>query len=254
MNESTYILATGLLTDGATYTVGSVGYDRSIQALALRTIDGHAAGAGVSCQLTVGGAPATATFGLPVGQNSANIDLSQTPVTDPANSDLGLIIITANGERDLILTVTSQSNAVSLDPNWQVPTAGDLQSRIDAPTYAAFTSSILRGSQADPIPQILSDLTQTIRSLASRHSQLGPAGTIPTSFKTYFLGLCKQELFGRVAALRLFQDNIKAEVESANKRLDMLAKGQWPIEPPVAPLNPQPVAGASWGSDPAIDL
>ena len=254
MNESTYILAIGALVNGQTFTVGSVGYDRAIQQLVPKTIDGHAAAAVVSLQLTVNSVPVGSVFSIPAGQNGANIDLSANPITDPANSDLGLVIITANGERDIIVTVSSTASGSGLDPNWQVPTAGDLQSRIDAPTYAAFTGAVLRGSQADPVPQILSDLTQTVRSLASRRSQLGPPGTIPASFKTYFLSLCKQELFQRTPALRNLLDTIKTETDAANKRLDMLATGKWPIEPPTAPLTTQPVSGASWGSDPAIDL
>ena len=254
MNESTYILAIGALANGQTFTVGSVGYDRAIQQLVPKTIDGHAAAAVVSLQLTVNSVPVGNVFSIPAGQNGANIDLSANPIDDPANADLGLVIITANGERDIIVTVSSTASGSGLDPNWQVPTAGDLQSRIDASTYAEVNSATMQGAQSDPVPQILSDLTQTVRSLASRHSQLGPAGTIPSSFKTYFLSLCKAELFGRISAVRYLLESIKGEVDSANKRLDMLAKGQWPIEPPVNPLPTQPIPGASWGSDTAIDL
>ena len=254
MNESTYILAAGLLTDSATFTVGSVGYDRSIQALAVRTVDGHAAAANTVLQLTVSGVPAGDPITLTAGQNKTDVDTSSAPLACMAGADLGLKVVTNGGERDIIVTVSSTASGSGLDPNWQVPTAGDLQSRIDASTYAEVNSATMQGAQSDPVPQILSDLTQTVRSLASRHSQLGPAGTIPSSFKTYFLSLCKAELFGRISAVRYLLESIKGEVDSANKRLDMLAKGQWPIEPPVNPLPTQPIPGASWGSDTAIDL
>ena len=255
MNESTYILAPGLLNNGDRTTIGSVGYDRSIQQLVPKTTDGHVASANIVLQLTVAGVAVGNSFFIPSGTNAAlPIDLSAHPITDPAGSDLGLVIVTANGERDVIVTISSTASGSGLDPNWHVPTAGDLQSRIDANTYAEVTSAVMQGAQADPLPQILADLTQTIRSLASRHSQLGPAGTIPASFKTYFLSLCKAELSGRISAVRYLLESIKGEVDSANKRLDMLAKGQWPIEPPVNPLPTQPIPGASWGSDTAIDL
>lgn len=139
------------------------------------------------------------------------------------------------------------------ETKWVTPTAAMVQAEIAAPIYAQFTSIAMKGSQSDPVPQILADLVALVRNLASRHSALAAEGMIPMSLLPYFITKAKQKIFARIPNSS-FVEKIKDDVAEADRVIRMLAKGEWPIEPPTNPVTTQPVSGAAWGSDSPIDL
>jgi len=255
--ESTYILAAGLLSNGQTFTIGSVNYDRTLQQLVPKTIDGHLLTQNLPMQLTVADVPTGLQFFIPTGANTAlPVDLSAAPIFVPAGSALGLVIQTIGDDsvRDVIVTISSQSSGATLDPNWIVPTATDLKTAMDDQTYSAATSAAIRGKQADPVPALLSARVLEFRRIAARHSALGPAGSIDGGFLRMLIVLVKHDLLSGSQALRTFVDGMKDDWDWANKQLERLIDGKSPVMPPVNPLATQPVPGASYGSEPRIDL
>lgn len=253
MTESTYILALGALEAADTRTVGSVNYARTITSAVLATADGHNVSADTTVKVTVAGTAVGSNITILSGTKTIAVDLSATSIGVDAAAALGLEVQTT-GERDLVLTLTFiVVETPGTDVNWVTPTAAMLQSAVSAPEYAAFTSSVIRGAQADPVPQILSDLVQTVRSLASRVGKLGQAGTIPSSVLRYVKVLGRADLFSRVTALNWAEKHQK-EIDNANDVLKKLAAGDWPVEPPDSPLTTQPFPGGDWGSDTKVDL
>lgn len=256
MREQTYVKFNGTVVNGETQEFAALSYPRTLQVVTL--VAGKVPISDCTVILQLDGVAQAQTYTLGAGQKRVPVT-----VTGGLGIDAGVIptvVIDDNGPEgcgaeDLAVWIESEVlPQEGEDPNWVVPTSADLQSRISAPEFAAFTSSVIQGTQADPIPVILSDRVQQFRSIASRWSKLGPAGTLPSSLKTDFLVLCKDDLFARVATLRTFRDAIKTEVETANKHLEMLAAGKWPVEPPAVELYPQPTPGAKWGSDTKISL
>jgi len=255
--ESTYILATGPLVNGQRATIGSVNYDRAIQQLVPKTIDGHILTLTLQLQLTIADAPTGPQFFIPTGTNTAPpIDLSANPILDPANAALGLVIQTIGDDstRDVIVTISSIGSGATLDPNWVIPTQTNLQSLLDDQTFTAITSPSIRGKQVNPIPPALTNRVLEWRNLAARRSALGADGSIDSAYLRSLLFCTLNDLALGTAGLGFLLTRWEKEFARANKTWDELAKGERPVMPPKNPLPVQPVPGATWGSDPPIEL
>jgi hypothetical protein len=111
--------------------------------------------------------------------------------------------------------------------SWVVLTAGMLQSRIAAPQYNMITSSAMQGLQADPVPQILADVTESVRDAVRSGSKvaIGPDGTIPSSLKTQALTLAKYELYSRVPSMATAIELLRPDKVAADAYLVKVAQG-----------------------------
>ena len=257
MREQAYIVINGLLVADQLGLFAPVSYPRTGKILTLTANGQPPTGGNLQGQLLVDDVVQAQVFELEEDIRSQPFTLTEPGLSIPALSRLDFKVVTPADATDLAIWLESETaQAPVADDNWIVPTAALLQAEIDAPTYRAFTASLLNQGQADPVPLILSSYVAMFRNLCSRRSRLGQPGTIPASLLPYFIALSKRKLFGRTLAASGYYDKFRGEAEEADRIVRMVAEGNWPIEPPTNPMATadQPVPGIAWDSDDLIDL
>jgi hypothetical protein len=162
----------------------------------------------------------------------------------------------ATGCVPTIITLVSQAVVTtSAETVWTVLTATMLQTRIGAPLYAALTSTVIQGAQADPIPQLLSDVTSKIRGaiLDGNKYPLAAPTMIPPSLVDDALAICNLLLCERVAILKQFSEAATPAANRAEKNLTRIREGGR-VELPSNPMQAEAPPSMTWGSDPPIDM
>lgn len=253
MNETTFAVLSGLVSADQEIDYAAVSYERTPQWISL--IAAAAAVTDCTVKLQLDAVDQAQTFTLGAGQKKVRVAVSPT-FAIAAGVVPTAVCVTAGGTVDLAVWIESSATSTGDDDNWVVLTAGMLQSRISSPEYAAFTASIIQGSQADPVPQILADIAQQVRAAvrSGRKTALGPAGTIPASLKNAALALSKYQVFSRVTALRQYCEAMRGEVKDATELLTQVATGKITPEDPSDPLTTESTNDVEWGSDTKIDL
>lgn len=118
---------------------------------------------------------------------------------------------------------------------WITLSSADVKARLSGPEWEAVSEAALVEGQTDPWPEILDDLTETIRGMiggGSPRNTLGAAGTLPAAAKRHALSLAIWDGLGRFGLNSLLGETRKADYEAANKFFDAVAAGRIAVEQP----------------------
>jgi phage gp36-like protein len=145
--------------------------------------------------------------------------------------------------------------------SWLAITADEIKTRLSGPEAEALQSSALATDQVDPLPDVISQVTDEVRGYVAAHNAntLGPAGTLPPQVRAAAIAIIRWRLSGRLAigkAAQLLQsESRRQEYEDAVSFLKDVAAGKVAIETPdvTGPETIPQVEGA-WGSNEKIDF
>jgi hypothetical protein len=144
--------------------------------------------------------------------------------------------------------------------SWITLNSDDVKRRLSGPELAALQGTALAAGQSDPLPGVLSEVTDEIRGYVATWPEnvLGEAGTIPPQLKSAAISIARWRLGGRLpaAASPLFQsENRKKENDDAVKLLERCAEGKFAVERPAVEASEQ-INGAapSYGGEDKHDF
>jgi mRNA-degrading endonuclease toxin of MazEF toxin-antitoxin module len=256
INETVYIQFSGPLADDQSAPFLPAIYTRTIDAVTVSLPAGTTPAAhDVEVQLSVGGVLQDGTYTLPTGQTTATASLD-APLELVPGAALAAVVAAAGGASDVTVKITSQVDPNELDSAWVLFTPGSLQGRITALESNTFLSSLLNGTQADPMPEIAFAVCKNVRNavLSGSKSPLGPEGTIPASLLDDAVAIAKFNLFGSATAMKDSIDALRSAAKMSLDKLEKIARGAWRIEEPENPITTEKPNRARWGSDPPVDL
>ncbi|MHC1762918.1 MAG: phage protein Gp36 family protein [Verrucomicrobiia bacterium] len=144
---------------------------------------------------------------------------------------------------------------------WLSISPDDVKTRLSGPELEALQGTGLADGQVDPLPDVISQVTDEIRGYIAAHglNTLGPAGTLPPQVRAAAIALIRWRLSGRLAigqAAGLLQtDSRRQEYEDAITFLRDVATGKIAVESPddTGPET-MPQNEGRWGSDDKLDF
>lgn len=144
---------------------------------------------------------------------------------------------------------------------WLSINPDDVKTRLSGPELEALQGTALADGQVDPLPDVISQVTDEIRGYiaAYRPNTLGPLGTLPPQVRAAAITLIRWRLSGRLAigqAAGLLQsDSRRQEYEDATSFLRDVAAGKISVEAPED-TGPEtmPQNEGRWGSDTKLDF
>ena len=125
---------------------------------------------------------------------------------------------------------------------WVTLVAADVQAAISVNEYTVYRRDSLQAGQADPITQLLTDVTNLVRGFAGRCVALGPIGTIPEKLKNAAVDIVIYRLETRMnrdpkAARKSAHDNAMELLKLVGDRKFDLEEPLVPTENSVAPQS-----------------
>ena len=247
--EQTWVLLTGVLLDNvSTASFATTSYQRQVLLVTLNADTAPQDDKGATFTLTNDGSLGAQVFTLTKGSTTSGaITVANSGLVVAASKVLTVTCTFAGGVQDVSFWIESVIPASAADDTWSLPTAADIQGSISAPEYAAFTAALIQGSQADPIPGILSDTVNEIRDAirTGRRNNLGPVGTIPGGAMHTLGHICKWHLFDLVKSLPGFADKSIEARKGADEYLDKVRKGEVVFVEPTT--YGETITGASYG-------
>lgn len=117
--------------------------------------------------------------------------------------------------------------------SWITLTEADALTVVNAPTLAAARTAATKAGQADPLPAVLTQVTDQVRGSvgASGRYALGEAGTLPAKLRSTALDLLAVRLLGRLDLP--ISDAKQTLYKSAEATLKAVAAGSFDIEEPL---------------------
>lgn len=131
-------------------------------------------------------------------------------------------------------------------PNWFTPTSADLNDHKVAQLVDALRQEALAAGQTDPMPRIITEITNAVRGAIAFSGQYqldADATTIPNGLKEEAVKKIVRVMKGRLE-MPLSKDEQRDD-EIYESRLKALVKGEWPVDAPDNVLSPVPVQTAS---------
>jgi len=120
--------------------------------------------------------------------------------------------------------------------NWIQITETDILESEGGPTVTAARGSLLNAGQTDPLPGIISAVTQEVRGrVAAGNYTLGAGETVPAVLENSAVDLVVYRLLSRLPNLRT--KHWQERAEAAEKRLLEVAKGLFAIPEPETPAD-----------------
>lgn len=123
--------------------------------------------------------------------------------------------------------------------SWIILTEADALTVVNAPTLNAARTAAIKAGQADPLPAVLTQVTDQVRGSvgASGRYALGEAGTLPAKLRSTALDLLAVRLLGRLDLD--ISDAKQTLYKSAEATLKAVAEGRFDIEEPeIASTEP----------------
>lgn len=240
----------GSVLAGTTVPFPPASYDRTINIVTLIAGTAPTAAGGANVQLIVGGVEQAQVFNLPLGVNLLQITVVGG-IPCPANTSLSVIVNTAGGALDMVVNLENNTNQIAVCDTWVTPTQQNVQAYVSAQEYQAFTGELLEMGQSDPVPQLMTDVVNKIRTAvrSGRRSNLGVCGSLPGGAMDLFAKLVKWPLFGRVSAVA-FKDKMRTDYENAMKEVTDIQDGKVEFVAPA--IVGENVLSGAWGSDAPI--
>lgn len=131
-------------------------------------------------------------------------------------------------------------------PNWFTPSSADLNDHKVALLVDALREEALAAGQTDPMPRIITEVTNAIRgaiAFSGNYQLDATAATIPNGLKEEAVKKIVRVMKGRLE-MPLSKDEQRDD-EIYESRLKALVKGEWPVDEPDTVLAPVPVQTAS---------
>ncbi len=131
-------------------------------------------------------------------------------------------------------------------PNWFTPSSADLNDHKVAERVTALREEALGAGQTDPMPRLITEVTNAIRnaiSFSGKYRLDATATTLPNGLKEETVKKIMRVMKGRLE-LPLSKDEERDD-EIFESRLKALVKGEWPVDEPDTVLAPVPVQTAS---------
>jgi hypothetical protein len=121
--------------------------------------------------------------------------------------------------------------------SWITLTAADLEARLAGAELTALKTKGLSAGQADPIPEILDQVTKEVRGhvAACTHNQLGAGATIPEELKSAALDMARYRVIDRLPVPSLMTEARRTANRDARRLLELVAGCQFTIEQPATP-------------------
>jgi hypothetical protein len=257
MTERTFLFLGGLLQLDQTAEWPAVPYARTateVLLIANGLTPSDASGAKI--KLTLADVAQTQEFALAQGLKRQVTNVTGDGLAIAADVRPGVKVTAHGSASDLVVWLTCESTTSNdTETGWLILTAGMLQSRISAPEYNALTAAVISSGQSDPIPQLLSDVTERVRlAIRSGGETLGAVNTIPASLRRAALAIAKHDLFSRIAVLRTLAEGAKNDAEKAERMLERVEEGKVKIEAPATDTETETGNAAEYGSETKIDL
>ena len=114
---------------------------------------------------------------------------------------------------------------------WVTLAASDVQAAISVNEYTVYRRDSIQAGQADPITQLLTDVTNLVRGFAGRCVALGPVGTIPEKLKNAAVDIVIYRL-----ETRMKREPIAARTaayEGAMELLHLVGNREFDLEEPL---------------------
>lgn len=118
---------------------------------------------------------------------------------------------------------------------WRRITETDLLTRISGAELSAFRAAALAVGQADPIDDVLLQVTDLVRGYiaANRANTLGAAGTVPDKLISTAVDIAVMDVQKRAAGVVIDPEGARADAcKDALRRLEKVADGKFAIEEP----------------------
>lgn len=119
--------------------------------------------------------------------------------------------------------------------SWITLTEADVLTRLSSPELTALKSAAKGVGQADPLPEIIEQVTDKIRGYCAAHrqNQLGDAGTLPPRLVSTALVMIRYELATRLPGMGSLIDALRQkEYDTAIDLLKAVAKGDFALTDP----------------------
>ena len=257
MTERTFLLLAGLIDDAQVAEWPAVPYSRlATEVLIIANGLTPTTAAGTKLKLTLDDVANAQEFTLAQGLKRQVTNVTGDGLTIAGDVRPGVLVTAKGGASDILVWLTCESTTSNdTETGWLILTAGMLQSRIAAAEYNALTAAVISSGQSDPIPQLLSDVTERVRlAIRSGGESLGAVNTIPASLRRAALAIAKHDLFSRIAVLRTLAEGAKNDAEKAERMLERVEEGKVKIEAPETDTETETGNAAEYGSDTKIDL
>ena len=120
--------------------------------------------------------------------------------------------------------------------SWISITSSDVKVKLTGAELAALQSAALASGQSDPLPDIISQVSDEVRGYiaANRSNTLGAAGTIPQKLLSAALSIIRYRLATRLPVKSLLTEDRVKENEQAIRLLEQVAADKFAIEDPVS--------------------
>lgn len=143
---------------------------------------------------------------------------------------------------------------------WNALTTAGILSRLTAQELAAVRQQSVEVGQADPLAEVLAQVTAEVRGYVAAHApnRLGPAGTLPDQLHGTAVGLARWRLCSRLAVGRmadvLLTEPRRQEYEDGLRLLRDVSSGRFAVEQPDED-GPEEMADSApaWGGAARLD-
>jgi hypothetical protein len=225
--EQTNILLQSLIQDNQTNDFVATSWDRTVQRLTIAALTVPTDAGGLQIQLLIDSVAQTGTYTLPQSTAKKAFTLA-TALLVAAEETLTVKVLANGGAADATIWIESLASAIGAEDTWYAPTATDIQGSLSAPEYEQFTNSLLKGTQADPVPGIINDTVAEFRDAirTGRVNNLGPAGTIPTGLAHSFAHIGVWHLLTRLKSLNQFAERAEKAKDEAEKIIQSVREGK----------------------------
>lgn len=136
--------------------------------------------------------------------------------------------------------------------SWRALTAGDIQTQISGDELDKLQTAALASGQTDPLPGIISQVTDEVRGYVGQSNPLGAGATLPPQVLSAAISIVRWRIAGRLSIggnAALFQtEQRQKDYENALTFLQAVAKGQVFVEPPETEDANSPTVEGKWGS------
>jgi hypothetical protein len=142
---------------------------------------------------------------------------------------------------------------------WAALTADEIKTRLTSDELTKLQTYALAPGQADPLPDVLLQVTDEMRGYIAKRNPLGAAGTLPPQVRRAAIAMARWTLLGRIGigtqGSISQSDSRKKEYEDALALMKDVVKGDFKVEAPDTPgpeaTTTQPTA---YGSDEQLNF
>lgn len=139
--------------------------------------------------------------------------------------------------------------------SWNIITTDQVKTRLAGAELTALQSAALANGQADPLPEIITQVVDEVRGyIVAGGFSLETGTTVPSKLVGATLDIIRYRLVTRLPARGLLTDERKEEYKNALELLKRVADGGFSVEEPTTPSTESSGRTGSWGSETALAI